>query len=68
MYIIHGTWIPEETDEFVQQGGFVLWVETDAATGKQCQGDLTHPRQLSGEALAAFLTGTAGVIVSAPAT
>nr|MDQ6908799.1 SNF2-related protein [Chloroflexota bacterium] len=68
MYIIHGTWIPEETDDFVQQGGFVLWVETDAATGKQRRGDLTHPRQLSGEALAAFLTGTAGVVVSAPAT
>ena len=28
MKILHGTWIPEETKELVQSGGFYLWVET----------------------------------------
>ncbi len=70
MYIIHGTWIPEETGAFVQQGGFALWVETDVPpSGKRRNSDdCTHPRQLSGEALAAFLTGTAGIAVQYPAT
>jgi SNF2 family DNA or RNA helicase len=30
MYILHGTWIPRETDDFVQTGRFYLWVETAA--------------------------------------
>lgn len=68
MHIVHGAWIPEETSEFVQQGGFMLWVETDVPSGKQRRDGLTHPRHLSGEALAAFLTGTAGVAVRSPAT
>jgi len=29
MKIVHGTWIPAETADFIQQGGFYLWVETD---------------------------------------
>jgi hypothetical protein len=24
---MHGTWIPEETSEFIQPGGFFVWVE-----------------------------------------
>src|SRR6187431_118439 len=27
--IVHGTWIPEDTDAFVQRGAFYVWVETD---------------------------------------
>ena len=26
MQIVHGTWIPDDTDEFVQRGGFYVWV------------------------------------------
>ncbi|MGI8855868.1 MAG: ATP-dependent helicase, partial [Thermomicrobiales bacterium] len=70
MEIIHGTWIPEETSEFIQSGGFYVWVETDAPTGtkRRTPDDTSHPRHLSGEPLAAFLTGMAGVSVSYPAT
>lgn len=68
MHIVHGTWIPEETGEFIQQGGLMLWVETDAPTGTRRRDDRTHPRHLSGEALATFLTGTVGVAVHSPAT
>jgi len=32
MKIVHGTWIPAEAADFIQQGGFYLWVETDAPT------------------------------------
>ena len=28
MKILHGTWIPDETEELIQSGGFYLWVET----------------------------------------
>jgi len=28
MHILHGTWIPADTSEFVQSGRFYLWVET----------------------------------------
>jgi SNF2 family DNA or RNA helicase len=70
MNIMHGTWIPEETSEFIQPGGFFVWVEGNAPADskRRSADDTTHPRHLSGEALAAFLTGTAGVHVSYPAT
>jgi hypothetical protein len=70
MNIIHGTWVPEETSEFIQAGGFYVWVETDAPAARKRQGadDTSHPRHLSGGPLAAFLTGTAGVSASSPAT
>ena len=32
MNILHGTWIPRSGDEFIQAGGFYLWVETDTPT------------------------------------
>ncbi len=28
MKILHGTWIPQGEDDFIQNGGFYLWVET----------------------------------------
>jgi len=28
MHILHGAWVPQETDDFVQTGTFYLWVET----------------------------------------
>jgi SNF2 family DNA or RNA helicase len=28
MHILHGTWIPKQTDEFLQRGAFHLWIET----------------------------------------
>ncbi|HWE60616.1 MAG TPA: ATP-dependent helicase, partial [Chloroflexota bacterium] len=57
MHVVHGTWIPATTTEFVQQGDFHLWVETDAPTHvRRAHAVATlHPRQLAKEALAAFL-------------
>ena len=37
MRILHGTWIPEEADNFRQSGEFCLWVETLAANRRGSQ-------------------------------
>src|SRR5579875_1306891 len=56
MHIVHGTWIPDETTEFVRPGGFYLWVETDRPTRARSHGEgKVHPRHLADAALAAFL-------------
>ena len=65
MQIVHGTWIPEEMDAFVQRGGFYLWVETDTplvppsstkrnGTARRAAAG-EHPRHLSRAALGRFL-------------
>ena len=54
MKILHGTWIPQSSSDFVRAGGFHLWVET--ATPKKRrkkQGDL-HPFHLDKPELAEF--------------
>jgi SNF2 family DNA or RNA helicase len=57
MHIIHGTWIPEDANGFVQKGAFYLWVETDASAGRsRSNSNNIHPRQLTQTALVAFLT------------
>src|SRR5579859_3397855 len=63
MNLIHGTWIPDETTDFVQPGGFYLWVECDAVTDKPARhGDSSiHPRSLTAPALAAFLSEKLGI-------
>ena len=62
MHIIHGTWIPENTNEFVQRGAFYLWVETDAITNKtRKNSDDIHPRHLTQTALAMFLMEKLGL-------
>ena len=33
MQIVHGTWIPDDTDDYVQGGAFYVWVETDTPLG-----------------------------------
>ncbi len=56
MHIIHGTWIPEGTNEFIQNGAFYLWVETDAITSKaRRNAENIHPRHLIQTALTTFL-------------
>jgi SNF2 family DNA or RNA helicase len=62
MHIIHGTWIPEDTNGFVQRGAFYLWVETDARAGRsRSNPNNIHPRQLVQTALVAFLTEKLGL-------
>ena len=69
MHIVHGTWIPQATDDFTQPGAFYLWVETAALVGAVADraADSLHPRHLVNEALAAWLETTLGLpAVGAP--
>src|SRR2546425_612958 len=62
MHVIHGTWIPDDAHEFIQNGAFYLWVETDTPTGKSRSGaDAVHPRHLMHTALATFLMEKLGL-------
>ena len=60
MKILHGTWIPDETEELIAAGGFYLWVETTEAR-KTKNSTTIHPYQLSAPDLAAFLGQDLGV-------
>jgi SNF2 family DNA or RNA helicase len=61
--VIHGTWIPDETADFVQKGGFYLWIETDlpVVPADLPTDGLAHPRHLAGRALAGFLAEKLGI-------
>jgi hypothetical protein len=60
MKILHGTWIPSATDEFILPGSFCLWVET--STPKQSKSSKQrHPAQLGKEDLSSFLVNELGV-------
>jgi SNF2 family DNA or RNA helicase len=62
MHVIHGTWIPEDTNEFIQRGAFYLWVETDTPPGtKRNRASTVHPRHLAHTALATFLMEKLGL-------
>ena len=52
MYILHGTWIPDESDTFIQSGQFYLWVETATAHRRRSPG--VHPGHLKKDELASF--------------
>jgi SNF2 family DNA or RNA helicase len=62
MHIIHGTWIPEDTNDFIQRGAFYLWVETDTQgiTSRRNPKNI-HPRHLAQTALVAFLAEKLGL-------
>jgi SNF2 family DNA or RNA helicase len=67
MKILHGTWIPNPDEGFLQAGAFYLWVET-AETLKQpktqkrtAKQNATHPRQLTQGELEKFLADELGI-------
>jgi SNF2 family DNA or RNA helicase len=66
MYILHGTWIPDDTEDFIQSGQFYLWVETDVAPTRRSTG--IHPHHLRTDELAPFLQDTLGILPLAAAT
>ena len=62
MKILHGTWIPNSSDEFIQAGNFYLWVETDASTKQPKTRSATrHPQQLNKDDLSTFLGEELGI-------
>src|SRR5713101_2676821 len=62
MHVIHGTWIPNDAQEFMQSGAFYLWVEMDTPTGtSRPRADVVHPRHLAHTALATFLMEKLGL-------
>lgn len=67
MKIIHGTWIPDSTNDFIQTGRFYLWVETASASKRQrIKQEKLHPRHLTKENLSAFLTSELGLSDTRP--
>jgi hypothetical protein len=44
MNVIHGAWIPKNTQDFIQSGDFYLWVESDDVRNKLK--NVVHPQHL----------------------
>ncbi|GER86100.1 helicase [Dictyobacter vulcani] len=62
MHIIHGTWIPDASQEFIQGGAFYLWVETDKPLpAVKNSTAAVHPRHLTQEVLISFLSEKFGL-------
>ncbi|MGF1537795.1 MAG: hypothetical protein ACFB4J_15125, partial [Elainellaceae cyanobacterium] len=59
MKILHGTWIPTTTEDFVQTGAFYLWIETDAKRRRRAK-KAYHPYHLFAQDLAAVLMNELG--------
>ncbi len=60
MKILHGTWIPQPGEEFIQQGAFYIWVETTAQKQFR-QSTQRHPRQSAAADLAKLLSTELGI-------
>jgi SNF2 family DNA or RNA helicase len=62
MHVIHGTWIPDDASEFIQNGAFYLWVETDMPPGTAGHlADAVHPWHLMHKELSTFLKEKLGL-------
>lgn len=66
MNILHGTWIPQSEDGFIQTGAFYLWVETTEIAKSKSKLPSLHPRQLAKADLVKFLMEELGVKATAP--
>ncbi len=53
MNIIHGAWVPENTQDFIQSGRFYLWVESDEVSSRL--NNPVHPQHLQGQSCLDFL-------------
>ena len=58
MKILHGTWIPRSTDNFIRAGAFYLWVETDTISKGDSNLDRYH---LDKSELRIFLTSSVDI-------
>ncbi|MDY6940309.1 MAG: DEAD/DEAH box helicase [Cyanobacteriota bacterium] len=59
MKVLHGTWIPDRSDDFIQRGSFYLWVETSER--KKHSAKNRHPRHLQGQPLNDFIRNELGI-------
>lgn len=59
MNVIHGFWLPETTSNFIQEGKFYLWLETDAPLTSHSPPH--HPNQLTREKIVEFLIKDLGL-------
>jgi hypothetical protein len=67
VYIVHGTWIPAPSSEYVQAGAFYLWVETDTSTPQApSRAAGIHPKHLANAALETFLAERLGLAPPIP--
>ena len=60
MKILHGSWIPQATEDFIQTGSFYLWVETEEKSRRRHSGSY-HPRHLLEPDLVSVLTDELGL-------
>lgn len=65
MRILHGTWIPQTEDGFIQNGAFYVWVETTEIHSSN-RAEMVHSRHLTGEELVTFLTEELGIKSQSP--
>jgi SNF2 family DNA or RNA helicase len=57
MKVIHGTWIPDDSDNYIDPGSFCLWVETSSLTKRKSKSQSQiHPAHLASEELGIFLS------------
>ncbi|MGA7934962.1 MAG: hypothetical protein WCA35_15555 [Kovacikia sp.] len=61
MKVLHGSWIPQETDNFIQSGSFYLWVETLEQKRARPKQPNLHNRSLREDELEAFLQDSLGI-------
>ncbi|MBW4644187.1 MAG: DEAD/DEAH box helicase [Goleter apudmare HA4340-LM2] len=61
MKVLHGTWIPNTDNNFIQSGSFYLWVETPVIKKSRSQASQIHPGHLAKEELITFLASTLGL-------
>lgn len=60
MKVIHGNWIPDDTQEFIQEGCFSIWVESNEIASRSNK--KIHPQHLKESDCLTFLNQTFKVI------
>ncbi|QIR36704.1 DEAD/DEAH box helicase [Tolypothrix sp. PCC 7910] len=61
MKVLHGTWIPNASSDFIQPGSFYLWIETPIVKKSRGNQQNIHPGHLAKAELISFLTSALGL-------
>ncbi|TVP60877.1 MAG: DEAD/DEAH box helicase [Nodularia sp. (in: Bacteria)] len=65
MKVLHGTWIPDASTDFIQSGCFCFWVETPVSQKNRSRSEGIHPGHLAKAELSNFLTQELGIKATA---